>query len=194
MTAACHGGQSLWNEEDGFFYDVLHLPDGGMGQSIALVDVGASVTTLSVLKDLQIVYAREQVFGGRQLTEEIMRRYNWTLEEAGRAKRMNEGLPENYYSEILEPFKESMAQQVNRSLQFFYSSSQVPQVDRIILAGGCAAIEGSGEVITEKTGVEVIVANPFAHMSLSSRVKPQVLGNDAPSLMISCGLAMRSLY
>ena len=62
--------------------------------------------------------------------------------------------------------------------QFFYSSSQIAQVDRIILAGGCAAIEGAGEVITDKTGVEVAIANPFADMSLSSKIKPQVLAND----------------
>ena len=87
-----------------------------------------------------------------------------------------------------------MAQQVNRALQFFYSSSQVGQVDRIVLAGGCASIEGADEVIAEKTGVEVIIANPFANMSLSSKVNPQILGNDAPSLMIACGLAMRTSY
>ena len=133
------------------------------------------------------------MFGGKQLTEEIQRRYGLSYEEAGLAKRQG-GLPDNYGPEVLEPFKESMAQQVNRSLQFFYSSSQIAQVDRIILAGGCAAIEGAGTVITDKTGVEVTTANPFSDMQLSSKIKPQVLANDAPSLMISCGLAMRSMY
>ena len=85
-----------------------------------------------------------------------------------------------------------MAQQVNRALQFFYSSSQVGQVDRIVLAGGCASIDGSAEVIAAKTGCEVMIANPFAHMSLGSKVRENVLLNDAPSLMIACGLAMRT--
>ena len=169
------------------------LPTGGMGETIALVDIGATMTTLSVLSDLKIIYAREQAFGGKQLTEEIQRRYGLSYEEAGLAKRQG-GLPDNYGPEVLDPFKESMAQQVNRSLQFFYSSSQVGQVDRIVLAGGCASIDAADETITEKTGVEVTTANPFASMSLSSKVKPQVLQNDAPSLMIACGLAMRSLY
>ncbi len=169
------------------------LPTGGMGETIALVDIGATMTTLSVLTDLRIVYAREQVFGGKQLTEEIQRRYGLTYEEAGLAKRQG-GLPDNYVPEVLEPFKESMAQQVNRSLQFFYSSSQVGQVDRIVLAGGCASIEGADSVIAEKTGVEVVIANPFANMPMSNRINPQVLANDAPSLMIACGLAMRTAY
>ncbi|RKZ35720.1 MAG: pilus assembly protein PilM [Gammaproteobacteria bacterium] len=169
------------------------LPGTGIGQTIALVDIGATMTTLSVLSDLKIIYAREQVFGGKQLTEEIQRRYGLTYEEAGLAKRQG-GLPDNYGPEVLEPFKESMGQQVSRALQFFYSSSQYGEVDRIILAGGCASIEGADEVIGQKTGAEVTVANPFANMSLSSSVRPQVLSNDAPSLMIACGLAMRSVY
>jgi len=179
--------------ENAFGLVARELPSGGIGEIIALVDIGATMTTLSVLSDLKIIYAREQLFGGRQLTEEIQRRYGLTYEEAGLAKRQG-GLPENYGPEVLEPFKESMAQQVNRALQFFYSSSQYARVDRIVLAGGCASIEGADEVIARKTGVEVSIANPFANMSLSSKVRAQVLSNDAPSLMIACGLAMRSAF
>ena len=169
------------------------LPGGGRGEVIALVDIGATMTTLSVLSDLKIIYAREQVFGGKQLTEEIQRRYGLTYEEAGLAKRQG-GLPDNYVPEVLEPFKESMAQQVNRALQFFYSSSQIAQVDRIVLAGGCASIDGADAIVQDKTGVSVSIANPFANMALSSKVRAQALNNDAPSLMIACGLAMRTLY
>ncbi|MCB1741819.1 MAG: pilus assembly protein PilM, partial [Gammaproteobacteria bacterium] len=150
--------------ENAFGTLARNLPGGGLGETIALVDIGATMTTLSVLTDLRIVYAREQVFGGRQLTEEIQRRYGLTFEEAGQRKRQG-GLPDNYEPELLEPFKESMAQQVNRSLQFYYASSQVSQVDRIVLAGGCASINGADAIIAEKTGVEVTTANPFANMA-----------------------------
>ena len=178
--------------ENAFSLLAKELPTGGVGEAIALVDIGATMTTLSVLSDLKIVYAREQVFGGKQLTEEIQRRYGLTYGEAGLAKRQG-GLPDNYGPEVLQPFKESMAQQINRALQFFYSSSQVGQVDRIVLAGGCASIPGADEMIAEKTGVEISIANPFQNMSLSSKVRGQALTNDAPSLMIACGLAMRTL-
>ncbi len=179
--------------ENAFGLLTQDMPSAGIGEVIALVDIGATMTTLSVLADLKIIYAREQVFGGKQLTEEIQRRYGLTYEEAGLAKRQG-GLPDIYGPEVLEPFKESMAQQVNRALQFFYSSSQYTQVDLIVMAGGCASIEGSEEVIAEKTGTQVMIANPFANMSLSSKVRAQVLSNDAPSLMIACGLAMRSVH
>ena len=167
------------------------MPDGGADRTIALVDIGATMTTLSVLHDLKIIYAREQVFGGRQLTEEIQRRYGLSYEEAGLAKRQG-GLPDNYVPEVLDPFKEAMSQQVSRSLQFFYSSSQYGHVDHILLAGGCASIAGADRVIAERTGVPVTIANPFARMSTSSRVRSSSLANDAPALMIATGLALRS--
>jgi len=102
------------------------------------------------------------------------------------------GLPDDYEPEVLEPFKESILQQVSRALQFFYSSSQFGEVDHIVLAGGCAAIEGLDELIEERLGHPAILANPFADMSLSSKVNAQALSNDAPSLMVACGLALRS--
>lgn len=177
--------------ENAFSMLASQLPDQGMDQTIAVVDVGATMTTLNVLHDLKTIYTREQVFGGKQLTEEIQRRYGLSYEEAGMAKRQG-GLPDNYVPEVLEPFKEAMAQQVSRSLQFFFSSSQYNSVDHIVLAGGSAMLGDIDEMIANKLGVHTTVANPFTNMTLASRVKAQSLSNDAPALMIACGLAMRS--
>ncbi|MCK5091228.1 MAG: pilus assembly protein PilM [Gammaproteobacteria bacterium] len=177
--------------ENAFAYVAEQLPGGGKDQTIAVVDIGATMTTLNVLHDLKIIYTREQVFGGKQLTEEIMRRYGLSYEEAGMAKRQG-GLPDNYASEVLDPFKDAMSQQVSRSLQFFFSSSQFNSVDHIVMAGGSSSIAGADELIESKIGTTTSIANPFANMSLSSKVKPQTLSNDAPALMIACGLALRS--
>jgi type IV pilus assembly protein PilM len=166
------------------------LPDNGVGKTIAVIDVGATMTTLSVSHDFKVIYTREQVFGGKQLTDEIMRRYGLSYEEAGLAKKQG-GLPDNYEPEVLQPFKEAMAQQVSRSLQFFFSSSQHNSVDHIVLAGGCAAIPGVDALIEDKIGITASVANPFADMSLTSRINPEGIRSDASSLMIACGLAMR---
>lgn len=167
------------------------LPGRGQEQAVAIIDIGASMTTLTVLEDRKIIYTREQVFGGRQLTEEIQRRYGLSFEEAGRAKRHG-GLPDSYQEEALEPFKQAMVQQAVRSLQFFYGASQHTTVDALLLAGGCAAIEGVDELIQEETGVPTQVANPFVNMAVSSRIQPERLNADAPALLIACGLAMRS--
>ncbi|HEC15022.1 MAG TPA: pilus assembly protein PilM [Sedimenticola sp.] len=176
--------------ENAFSQIVDQLPGQGEDQTVAVADVGAATTTMNVLHNNKIIYTREQNFGGRQLTEEIQRRYGLSFEEAGMAKRQG-GLPDNYVPEVLEPFKEAMAQQVSRSLQFFFSSSPYNSVDHIIMAGGCSSIPGVDELIEEKLGTPAMVANPFANMSVSSRVKPQSLSNDAPALMIACGLALR---
>lgn len=161
------------------------------GQVVAIIDIGATMTTLSVLVDGKTVYTREQLFGGRQLTEEIQRRYGLSREEAGLAKKQG-GLPDDYEMEVLEPFKDAVVQQVTRSLQFFFSASQYNDVDYIILAGGVASLEGLVGLIEEKLGTQTVVANPFARMSVSSRVNAVSLANDAPALMIVTGLAMRS--
>jgi type IV pilus assembly protein PilM len=160
-------------------------------QVVAVVDVGATMTTLSVFNDGEAKYTREQLFGGKQLTEEIQRRYGLSVEEAGLAKKQG-GLPDDYEQEVLEPFKEGIVQQVSRALQFFYSSSQYGEVDHLVLAGGCAGIEGIEEMIEERLGTTASIANPFTDMSLSSKVNAQSLSTDAPALMISCGLALRS--
>jgi len=177
--------------ENSFRLVAEQLPGHGRDQTIAVIDVGATMTTLNVLHDHNIVYTREQVFGGKQLTEEIMRRYGLSYEEAGMAKRQG-GLPDNYAAEVLEPFKDAMAQQVSRSLQFFFSSGQHNHVDHIVLAGGSASIPGIDEMIEMRIETTTSIANPFADMALSQKVKPQTLNNDAPALMIACGLALRS--
>ena len=159
--------------------------------TVAVVDIGATMTTLSVLNNGQTIYTREQLFGGKQLTDEIMRRYGLPLEEAGLAKKQG-GLPDDYEPEVLEPFKDAVVQQVARSLQFFFSSSQYNDVDHIILAGGVSSMEGLAELVQEKLGTPSTVANPFADMSISSRVNAVALSSDAPAMMIACGLALRS--
>lgn len=158
---------------------------------VAIIDIGATMTTLSVLADDKAIYTREQLFGGKQLTEEIQRRYSLSFEEAGLAKKQG-GLPDDYEEEVLQPFKEAVLQQVTRSLQFFFSSSQYDDVDYIVLAGGTASIEGLGEMIEAKLGTPTVIANPFVNMSLASKVDAGALANDTPALMIACGLAMRS--
>jgi type IV pilus assembly protein PilM len=158
---------------------------------IALVDIGATMTTLNVFHGGKSVYTREQLFGGKQLTEDIQRRYGMSVAEAGLAKKQG-GLPDDYDSEVLNPFRDAVVQQITRALQFFFSATQYNDIDFAILAGGVASLEGLAEKVREGLGVGVETANPFAEMAVASRVDALALSNDAPSLMIACGLAMRS--
>ena len=167
------------------------IEDDMEGKIMAIIDIGATMTSLNVVENNHLIYTREQSFGGKQLTEEIMRRYGLAYDEAGRLKKEG-GLPDNYIPEVLEPFKETIAQQVSRFLQFFYTSGQHNSVDYIALAGGCASIPGIDELVESHLDIPTLIANPFSKMTLSSKVNPQALSNDAPALLIACGLAMRS--
>ena len=169
---------------------VQSLPEGAKDKNVAIVDVGANVMNVTVLRNDQSVYTREQAFGGNQLTQEIVTRYGMSPEEAENAKRSG-GLPDDFDAEVLRPFMQNLATEVQRALQFFFTSTQYHNVDHILLAGGSAVIPGLDEVVTTQAQVPAIVANPFAHMQTSPRVQQKRLMVDAPSLIVACGLAMR---
>lgn len=166
------------------------LPSGGKGCVIAVVDIGANTTNLMVLKDGQQLYAREQAFGGNQLTQDIARLFGMAFEEAEAEKRRN-NLPENYETELLNPFVENMALEVSRALQFFFTSTQFSKVDYIVLSGGCAALPGAEGAVATRTQANTRVANPFAGMTCSGKVSTKRLLADASSLVTACGLALR---
>ncbi len=168
------------------------MPDGGIDRTIAVVDFGASSTTFSVLRNPKVIYTRDFAFGGQQLTEEIMRTYGLSMEEAGRAKKEG-GLPSNYQPEVLDPFIDDMTQQVSRSLQFYLASgSGREQPDQILICGGCANIPGVAEVISSRVGISAERGDPLGQMKMSSKAKAQAVKKDATALLTACGLALRS--
>lgn len=168
------------------------MPDQGRDVSVALLDMGATTTTLLVLRDGKVAYTRDQTFGGRQLTEEVMRQYGLNYQEAGRAKRRNE-LPDDYDRVILARFVEDMTQQVDRSLQFYYASpGRHDSISQLVLAGGCAQIPAVDTAIQEHLQMPTVVARPFGQMATSDRARPQRLAREEPSLMIATGLALRA--
>jgi type IV pilus assembly protein PilM len=168
------------------------MPDGGVDRSVAVVDFGASTTTFSVLRNLKVIYTRDFAFGGQQLTEEIMRTYGLSLEEAGRAKKEG-GLPANYQTDVLDPFIDDMTQQISRSLQFYLASgSGREQPEKVLICGGCANIAGVAEVVQSRIGMEAERGDPLGQMKISSRARAQAVQRDATSLLTACGLALRS--
>lgn len=168
------------------------MPAKGVKKTVAVVDVGANTTSLLVLHDNQTVYTRDQAFGGKQLTEEIMRQYGMSFEEAGKAKKFG-NLPETYEGEILPSFVADMGQQIDRSLQFFFAASaKHGSIDQVILAGGCAHIPNVDVLIQERLRIPTVIARPFAAMSVSARAKPSVLAKDEASMLIAAGLAYRA--
>lgn len=156
----------------------------------ALIDVGASAMKVTMIKGDQQIYNREQAFGGNQLTQDMVRAYGMSHEEAENLKRTGP-MPDNYETEILRPFLDNLALEVSRALQFFFTSTQFNDVHHIILTGGGALLPGIAEAVADRTQINVALANPFSQMKLSPRVRAKHLLSDAPSLMVACGLALR---
>ncbi len=157
---------------------------------VGVVDFGASMTGLTLFENGKVIFSREQAFGGKELTEEIMQRYGLSFQEAGLAKKRG-GLPEGYIPEVLDPFRDNMVRQVNRFLQFYYASTQQAKVSRLLLSGGSASIPGIDEQIQASVNIPTSLVNPFAEMTLSSRINPERFANDIPALLVAAGLSLR---
>lgn len=166
------------------------FPGNTSERIFALVDIGANAMKVTVLRGDQQIYNREQAFGGNQLTQDIVRAYGMSYEEAETLKRTGP-MPDNYEAEILRPFLDNLALEISRAMQFFFTSTQYSEVDHIVLMGGGALLPGVAQVVAERTQIDSLMANPFAKMTMSQRVRPKQLLQDAPSLMVACGLALR---
>ncbi|MCH8179411.1 MAG: pilus assembly protein PilM [Proteobacteria bacterium] len=169
---------------------IAALPGEGKDALVALFEIGAENTSLKVLRDSELLYDRDQAFGGAQLTQLISRQYGFSFEEA-EAKKLSGDLPEDFHSAILNPFVDSLSQEIGRALQYFFTSTPHHKVHYVMLAGGTAALPGLKDRVTELTGFASMVVNPFDGMKLGTSVRESKLRREAPSYLTACGLAMR---
>lgn len=166
------------------------LPGGGKDQMVALFEVGAFTTSMQVIRNEEVLYDRDQAFGGAQLTQLIVRQYGFSQEEAENKKRSGD-LPDDYEHGVLKPFVDSMGQEIARALQFFFTSTPHNRVDCIMLAGGSASLPGLSDAVTAQTSFPCTLADPFQGMQIGDAVREKKARREGPSYLTSCGLAMR---
>ena len=166
------------------------LPNKGLDTLVALFEVGAMTTSMQVIKNDEVLYERDQAFGGAQLTQLIVRQYGFSPEEAETKKRSGD-LPEDYESSVLKPFVDSMAQEIGRALQFFFTSTPHNKVDYVMLAGGSSALRGLTESVTQQTTFAALQVDPFQGMTIGSNIKEKKMRREVASYLTSCGLALR---
>ena len=166
------------------------LPNEGKDALVALFEIGADTTSLKVLRDDDMLYDRDQAFGGSQLTQLISRQYGFSFEEA-EAKKLAGDLPEDYEAAILVPFVDSLSQEIGRALQYFFTSTPHHKVHYVMLSGGTATLPGLKDRVTELTGFASMVVNPFDNMRLGSGIREAKMRREAASYLTACGLAMR---
>ncbi len=169
---------------------IQSLPNEGKDTMVALFEVGAFTTSMQVIRNDEVLYDRDQAFGGAQLTQLIVRQYGFSPEEAESKKRSGD-LPEDYPGGVLKPFVDSLAQELGRALQFFFTSTPHNKVDYVFLAGGSSALPGLSEAVTQQTTFACSLVNPFDGMQVGEGVREKKMRREAPSYLTSCGLAMR---
>ena len=169
---------------------IENLPNAGKDAIIALVHVGASSIYVYVMRNGEVLFEREQAFGGVQLTQHIARLYGMTQEEA-ESKKIAGQLPDDYAHVVLQPFIERVAQEIQNILQFFYNSTPHGKTDYVLLSGGSASLPKLSDAVIQATGAACLLANPFDGMEIGSQVQDRKLRRDAPAFLSACGLAMR---
>jgi type IV pilus assembly protein PilM len=166
------------------------LPNRGVDSLVALFEIGAYTTSMQVIRQDEVLYERDQAFGGAQLTQLIVRQYGFTPEEAETKKRSGD-LPEDYAQTVLQPFVDGISQEVARALQFFFNSTPHSKVDYIFLAGGSSSLPGLAEAVIEQSNSACHVINPFDAMTLGEGIREKKIRRESSSYLTACGLAMR---
>ncbi|MFT6914024.1 MAG: type IV pilus assembly protein PilM [Motiliproteus sp.] len=162
-----------------------------LGKTLGLVDIGANSMTLYVLVKGEVIYSREQAFGGNDLTHSLTQASDMSADEVERAKQTN-ALADNLIDDYINPFKLTTAQQISRSIQFYYSSGNHGEIETLLLMGGIAALPGIDAVVSRELGIKTAVADPFGAMTIDARINRHKFDPQAPSLVLACGLALRS--
>lgn len=159
---------------------------------VAVADAGSSMLNIAIYnKGEEMIFSKEIAFGSNQLTDSVRQIYGITNEQAEDAKRKAGAGLTDYQNQALDPFLANLGMEINRTLQFFLTQATVEKIDRIMLAGGCAAFEGAAEMVGNVTQIKTEAFNPFVHMDASSRLKNRNLVKEAPMLLTACGLALR---
>ncbi|KKW68612.1 pilus assembly protein PilM [Lampropedia cohaerens] len=165
-------------------------PKSAEAPIVAVFEIGATSSTMLVVQGDDLLFEREQAFGGAQLTQAISRHYGISVEEAENKKRAGE-MPDDYAAAVLRPFVNNLTQEVVRALQLFFTSTPYNAVDRILLAGGTAIVNGLAAAVTQATETVCQVASPFEGMEMGGSVRMKSVMREAPSYLTACGLALR---
>lgn len=160
------------------------------GQTIALLHVGSRKMHLSIMQDTTVLYEYEQRFDGGPLMEAILEVYGLPVEDKSAKKKKTATSPESS-AETLAPLLQDAATEIARTVQFFFTSTHIAQIDHLYLTGGCARAPALADIVGRRLDIVTTIANPFVGMKISDKISVDSLRLDASAYMVACGLAMR---
>lgn len=163
------------------------------GKNVALLNIGASTINMSILKGGISVFTRDSSLGSNLHSEALQREYNISYENAEKLKR---GEPvENVSSEdaaaVIESASEEILSEIIRSFDYYRSTTMHEDISEVIFSGGCALLSNMSSMITEKTGIETRVAEPFRNIKIPKKFDETNIHEIAPVMAIAVGLALR---
>ncbi len=157
-------------------------------EPVAIFDIGTNNSHLMIVNDSGIIYSRHQNFGAMQLVKLIRKEYGVSADEAQEILSSSQP-PGDFVTSVQEPFAEMLQQEVNRALQFFYSSSSHSNIDSVVLSGACCALDGLAADLEVKMRTKVSTMDPVANATVQTN--REGVKKIAPSLSIAYGLALR---
>lgn len=159
---------------------------------VALINIGASVMNINIVKSGITLFTRDVQMGGNLYSEEIQKQMGLSSSEAESMKLLANKAGNNTLLEVLDKVNETITQEIRRSLDFYNSTASDERITRIFLSGGCSKVYNLLEVINEKLGVPVEMINPFARITCNDKeFDPEYLAEIAPLMAVTVGLAIR---
>ncbi len=168
--------------------------DAGHGEITALINIGASIMNINILKDGTFAFARDISIGGNRYTETIQKELGLSYEEAEKAKKGEavEGVQADDSQRVINTVSAELASEITRSFDFFRTTSAHENIDKIFISGGCAMLNGLAPFLSDKLGIGVELANPFKNIKINPKdFDPEYIQHTAPIAGVAVGLAMR---
>lgn len=164
------------------------------GRVVALVNIGASVTNVNVLSGSNTIFWRDISFGGNQYTDAIQKQLSLSFDQAESLKKGEKSgdysLPE--VLPILRSVSDDLAQELQKTFDFFIATTSTEKIDQLFLAGGSSRVVNLDTQLKERFGMPVEIMNPFRQIDTAgSSVSQEWLNENAPSLAVAVGLAVR---
>lgn len=164
------------------------------GRVIALLNVGASIMNMNIIKGSTSIFNRDIAVGGNKYTDVIQKDLNLSFDQAEalkRGSRVEGAAPENLHP-ILQAVSEEIAVEIQKTFDFFRATSSEDRIDRIFLAGGTAKVQGLRDLLADRFEAGVEILNPFNSVTYNPKdFDPDFIAEIGPSAAIAVGLAAR---
>ena len=164
------------------------------GKVIALVNIGAGVININIVRNGNSVFTRDMSIGGNHYTEEIQKRFGVSFDEAEQVKLAGGGDRKAEVDEIIDNLSAAIALETQRSLDFFIATSSMGHISKVYLSGGCAKGQRLVEIVEKQIGIPVEVINPFNNIEINpNKFDMDYIRDVGPLCGVGVGLALRRL-